>query len=73
MNFYFSDVSAFLQMGKHGFYVWLCYGVVFFIILLLALCPSWELRQLKKQYVAAQKRKQSSPAPRVVVEKGNQT
>lgn len=24
---FFDSFSDFIQMGKHGFYVWLCYGI----------------------------------------------
>lgn len=29
MTPYFSSFGEFLQMGGHGFYVWLCYAIVF--------------------------------------------
>lgn len=58
MNFYFSDFSAFLQMGKHGFYVWLCYGVMLSILVLLVVNNYWQLKGLKKQFQQLQARKQ---------------
>lgn len=29
MTPYFENFSDFLHMGGHGFYVWMCYGMVF--------------------------------------------
>ena len=32
-DFVFSNINEFLAMGKHGFYVWLCYGLTLFVVL----------------------------------------
>jgi len=32
----FNSVSEFLAMGKHGFYVWLAYGLTFLVLGILA-------------------------------------
>lgn len=29
---YFESFSAFLQMGQHGYYVWLAYGLSFLLL-----------------------------------------
>ena len=34
MTFAFDSLEAFFAMGKHGFYVWLSYGVGFAVILI---------------------------------------
>ncbi|MAM86723.1 heme exporter protein CcmD [Allohahella sp. A8] len=34
MTFAFDSLEAFFAMGKHGFYVWLAYGVGFAVILI---------------------------------------
>lgn len=33
INFAFDNFYDFLQMGKHGFYVWLCFGLSFLTVL----------------------------------------
>lgn len=33
MTPYFHSFAEFLAMGKHGFYVWLCYGLTFLVII----------------------------------------
>lgn len=43
---YFANLSEFMHMSGHGFYVWLSYGIVFITLILLTLYP---LR--KKQHV----------------------
>ncbi|MDA3979340.1 MULTISPECIES: heme exporter protein CcmD [Gallibacterium] len=37
MTPFFDSWSAFWQMGQHGFYVWLSYGISFVAILLLVI------------------------------------
>lgn len=58
MNFYFADFAAFIQMGKHGFYVWLCYGVMLVVLVMLVINNRWQLKQLKKSARLTQARKQ---------------
>lgn len=36
---YFADFSELMHMSGHGFYVWLCYGIVFVTLLALTLYP----------------------------------
>lgn len=33
MTPYFHSVAEFMAMGKHGFYVWTCYGLTFLAII----------------------------------------
>ncbi|MGL4673806.1 MAG: heme exporter protein CcmD [Wohlfahrtiimonas sp.] len=52
MTFAFGSFAEFLQMGKHGLYVWLSYG--FFLICLLSLIiplfsENKKLQQIMKQ------------------------
>ncbi|MDG9729357.1 heme exporter protein CcmD [Ignatzschineria sp. RMDPL8A] len=49
MEFAFNSFAEFLQMGKHGLYVWLSYG--FFALCLLGLIVPLiiERKQLKKE------------------------
>jgi heme exporter protein D len=41
----FDSFSEFLQMGRHGFYVWSTYGISTIILLAIA----WQTWQQKKQ------------------------
>jgi heme exporter protein D len=42
---FFESFADFLAMGKHGFYVWLCYGITTLVIVANILAP---MRQRKK-------------------------
>lgn len=58
----FDTLSAFLAMGKHGFYVWLAYGLSALIIALNILIPLWQKKRLIHQLKQQQKReKQHAP------------
>jgi len=46
---YFASFADFLQMGKHGLYVWLSYGIGLFVILYNILSVYWDRRQFFKQ------------------------
>lgn len=48
MNFYFADFAEFVQMGTHGPYVWSCYLVMFCVLFVLGVFPSYRLRQLQR-------------------------
>ncbi|GAB1266249.1 hypothetical protein NBRC116493_34140 [Aurantivibrio infirmus] len=52
MKFQFDSLQDFLAMGDHGFYVWLCYGVSFVVLFLLAMAPTIG----KKRIIAKLKR-----------------
>ncbi len=42
---FFETFADFLAMGKHGFYVWLCYGITTLVIVANIIAP---MRQRKK-------------------------
>ncbi len=48
-QFQFDSVQDFFQMGKHGLYVWLCYGFVFVVWSYMALVPSFQTKAFFKQ------------------------
>ena len=41
-------MSEFLQMGGHGLYVWLAYGISLAVLVTLALRPAAAKRRLRK-------------------------
>lgn len=45
---YFESVEAFLQMGKHGPYVWSAYGISFLLIT-TEVVRAWRQQQQAKQ------------------------
>lgn len=48
MTFAFGSFAEFLQMGKHGLYVWLSYGFFFICLLALVISLFGENRKLQK-------------------------
>ncbi|HIG64938.1 MAG: heme exporter protein CcmD [Gammaproteobacteria bacterium] len=50
---YFSSVTDFLQMGTHGLYVWLSYGIALVIFIYNIFSAYW----LKRQYFINAKRR----------------
>lgn len=59
----FDSLSAFLAMGKHGFYVWLAYGLTTLIIVVNVLLPLWKKKQLIRQLKNQQKRETQHAPP----------
>lgn len=57
---YFASFADFLQMGKHGLYVWLSYGIGLFVILYNILSVYWDRRQFFKQAKRRLKRESKS-------------
>lgn len=55
----FDSFQSFIEMGGHGFYVWLCYGFVAVIWLYLALSPTLEISAFFKQEKQRQKRREA--------------
>ena len=53
---FFENFSDFLAMGKHGFYVWLCYGVSGAVIVANVLAPIYQRKKLIEQQVRLQRR-----------------
>ncbi|NYT46476.1 MAG: heme exporter protein CcmD [Candidatus Methanofishera endochildressiae] len=50
---YFSSFTEFLQMGTHGLYVWLSYGIALVIFIYNIFSAYW----LKRQYFINAKRR----------------
>lgn len=48
MEFQFESFADFLAMGKHGFYVWLAYGLAALVVLWNVLQPILQRRRLFK-------------------------
>lgn len=51
MELQFESLAEFLAMGKHGFYVWLAYGLSALVVLWNVLQPIMQRRRLIKQQV----------------------
>lgn len=49
MELQFESLAEFLAMGKHGFYVWLAYGLSALVVLWNVLQPIMQRRRLIKQ------------------------
>lgn len=49
MELQFHSFAEFLAMGKHGFYVWLAYGLAALVVLWNVLQPMLQRRRLLKQ------------------------
>lgn len=52
----FDSISAFLDMGGYGFYVWLSYGVSFIALALLIFASLNGHKKIKKQIIQRIKR-----------------
>lgn len=59
MTPYFETVAEFLTMGGHGFYVWLCWGIVVGSVLFGAVYTNLQRKRLIKQLKLNQKLKQA--------------
>lgn len=57
---HFESFSDFLQMGKHGLYVWLSYGIGFFVIAYNIFSIYWDKRNFFKQAKRRLKREKQS-------------
>lgn len=55
---HFESFSAFLDMGGYGFYVWLSYGLGFFMLIGLILQSRGQNRQIRQQIVESMTREQ---------------
>ncbi|MAR01632.1 MAG: heme exporter protein CcmD [Oceanospirillaceae bacterium] len=58
----FESFSEFLAMGRHGFYVWLSYGLTAVIIVYNLLVPVLQRRRLIKEQ-AQRLRREKTDAP----------
>lgn len=52
----FDSLAAFVEMGGHGFYVWLSYGVTWLFLLVLAGAPRGQRRKIISQLSQRMKR-----------------
>lgn len=50
MSFYFSSLAEFIAMGKHGVYVWACWGIVWAVMLGLVVYSVQQRKTLIKQF-----------------------
>jgi heme exporter protein D len=50
------DFLTMLQMGKHGFYVWSAYGLVWLCLLFCVCWPIWQEKKYRKYYIKQKKR-----------------
>lgn len=57
LNMSFNNFEDFLQMGGHGLYVWLCYGMGIFIYALAFIAPVLRKRAILKELRQIQRRK----------------
>jgi heme exporter protein D len=57
---HFASFADFLQMGKHGLYVWLSYGIGLIVIIYNILSVYWDRRQFFKQAKRRLKRENKS-------------
>lgn len=55
----FQSIDEFFTMGKHGFYVWLAYGLTALVILWNVLQPVLQRRRLLKQHAQQQRREKN--------------
>ena len=55
---HFDSLTSFIEMGGHGFYVWLCYGIAAGIILINFLSPAIKRKQILKDIERHMRREQ---------------
>ena len=53
---FFDSFADFLAMGKHGFYVWLCFGITALVIIANILAPIRQRKKLIEQQTRLQRR-----------------
>lgn len=59
MNFQFDSLQAFLQMGGHGPYIWMCYLFVLVVWGYLALAPTLQTKAFFKEERRRQERREA--------------
>lgn len=69
MTPYFSNFSEFLAMGKHGFYVWSAWGVVFFCVVFAVFYVRHERKNLLKKIQQTELRQKSREQARLAKHK----
>lgn len=62
----FDSFAEFIAMGRHGFYVWLAYGLSALIVIYNVLAPLMRRRKLMKeqaQRIRRERRKDAASSP----------
>jgi len=57
---FFDSFSDFLAMGRHGLYVWLCYGIFFVVLVANILAPMMKRKKLIQQQSRLQRREKNN-------------
>lgn len=57
---YFDSFSEFLNMGGHGLYVWLAYGLTILLLVINFILPIRHKRQLQQEQARKLRREQQS-------------
>ena len=57
---FFDSFSDFLAMGRHGLYVWLCYGIFFVVLVANILAPVMKRKKLIQQQSRLQRREKNN-------------
>ena len=57
----FTDFDAFMQMGGHGLYVWLCYGVGLLVFIVCLISPVLRKKEIYKELRQAKRRESDRP------------
>ncbi|WP_396589085.1 heme exporter protein CcmD [Bermanella sp. R86510] len=55
---FFDSLSSFIEMGGHGVYVWLCYGIFALIVTLNFVTPAMTRKQVIKDIERQMRREQ---------------
>jgi len=57
---FFESFSEFLAMGRHGFYVWLSYGICFLVLAANVVAPMLKRKKLIEQQARLQRREKNN-------------
>jgi len=57
---FFDSFSDFLAMGRHGLYVWLCYGIFFVVLVANILAPVMKRKKLIQQQSRLHRREKNN-------------
>ncbi|MFT6450222.1 MAG: heme exporter protein D [Oleispira sp.] len=57
---FFDSFAEFIAMGKHGFYVWFCYGITALVIIANILAPIRQRKKLIEQQARLQRREKKN-------------
>ena len=59
----FTDLESFLNMGGHGLYVWLSYGVGLLVFIIAFVSPILQKKRIIKDLSQLQRRQQTKRVP----------